>query len=57
MPNGSTLLKQRQLEQLGYKVVSIPYWEWRVLRRNKDLEQAYLLRAQKPYLFQVLRGT
>jgi hypothetical protein len=49
LPNGSTLLKQRQLRQLGYKVVSIPYWEWRILRRNKDQEQAYL--------FQVLRGT
>ena len=28
LPTGSTLLKQRQLGQLGYKVVSVPYWEW-----------------------------
>jgi hypothetical protein len=33
------LLKWRQLEQLGYVVVSIPYWEWDALckqRQNKD---------------------
>jgi hypothetical protein len=39
VPNGSTLLKWRQLEQLGYAVVSIPYWEWDALckqRQNKD---------------------
>jgi hypothetical protein len=27
-PNGSTLMKRRLLEQLGYTVVSLPYWEW-----------------------------
>jgi hypothetical protein len=27
-PNGSTLLKRKQLRQLGYKVVSLPFWEW-----------------------------
>ena len=27
-PTGSTLLKRRQLEQLGYTAVSVPYWEW-----------------------------
>jgi hypothetical protein len=35
LPNGSTLLKQQQLGQLGYKVVSVPYWEWMALRRDK----------------------
>ena len=45
LPTGSTLLKQRQLEQLGYKVVSVPYLEWDALRRDKDKEQAYLFKA------------
>jgi hypothetical protein len=45
LPTGSTLLKQRQLGQLGYKVVSVPYWEWDALRRDRDQEQAYLFRA------------
>jgi len=48
LPTGSTLLKQRQLRQLGYKVVSVPYWEWDALRRDKDQEQAYLFKALSP---------
>jgi hypothetical protein len=47
LPTGNTLLKRRQLGQLGYKAVSVPYWEWNALRRDKDQEQAYLLRALK----------
>ena len=27
-PTGSTLLKRRQLGQLGYTAVAVPYWEW-----------------------------
>jgi hypothetical protein len=42
LPSGSTLLKRRQLGQLGYEVVSVPYWEWIALRGDKDLEQTYL---------------
>ena len=49
VPTGSTLLKQRQLGQLGYKMVSVPYWEWDALRRDKDRERAFLSTA--------LRGT
>ena len=26
-PNGSTRLKRNQLRQLGYTVVSVPFWE------------------------------
>jgi hypothetical protein len=44
-PTGSTLLKQRQLGQLGYKVVSVPWWEWIALRGDKDRERAYLFKA------------
>ncbi|KAJ1488577.1 RAP domain-containing protein [Baffinella frigidus] len=31
-PSGNTLLKRRQLEQLGYTVVPVPFWEWDALR-------------------------
>ena len=27
-PTGSTLLKRRQLGQLGYTPAAVPYWEW-----------------------------
>jgi len=29
-PTGTTLLKRRQLQHLGWKLVSVPYWEWDV---------------------------
>jgi hypothetical protein len=32
-PNGSTLLKRRQLRHLGWRLVSIPYWEWNELEK------------------------
>ena len=35
-PNGSTLLKRKQLRQLGYKVVSLPFWEWGELRGEQE---------------------
>ena len=31
-PRGSTLLKRRHLEQLGDRVMSVPFWEWDVLK-------------------------
>ena len=37
-PDGSTLLKRKQLGQLGYTVVSVPFWEWDVLRDRGDGE-------------------
>ena len=33
-PTGSTLLKRRQLGQLGVTVVSVPYWEWDDLKSS-----------------------
>ena len=45
LPTGSTLLKQRQLGQLGYKAASVPWWDWIALRRDEDQEQAYLFKA------------
>jgi hypothetical protein len=46
-PNGSTLLKRKQLGQLGYKVVPVPFWEWDVLR-DKEAKQRYIGFKLKP---------
>ena len=27
-PNGATAMKQRLLGRAGWRVVSVPYWEW-----------------------------
>jgi hypothetical protein len=40
-PSGSTLLKRKQLGQLGYRVVPVPFWEWNALR-GKDAKQRYV---------------
>ncbi|KAJ1485744.1 hypothetical protein T484DRAFT_2396244 [Baffinella frigidus] len=37
-PSGSTLLKRRQLAQLGYTAVAVPYWEWNDLMGKGDEE-------------------
>ena len=31
-PTGATLMKRRHLELLGYRLISVPYWEWDNLR-------------------------
>ena len=41
-PSGSTLLKRKQLGQLGYTVVPVPFWEWGALRGD-DAKRSYLL--------------
>ena len=38
---GSTLLKRRQLRAFGYRLMSVPYWEW---------EELYDLERQSQYL-------
>ena len=40
-PNGPTLLKRKQLGQLGYKMVPVPFWEWQALKGTKA-KQRYL---------------
>ncbi|KAJ1488009.1 hypothetical protein T484DRAFT_1784665 [Baffinella frigidus] len=37
-PSGSTLLKRRQLGELGYTAVAVPFWEWDALE-GKGEEQ------------------
>ena len=40
-PSGSTLLKRRQLEQLGYTVAPVPFWEWNALG-DEEAKRRYL---------------
>jgi hypothetical protein len=40
-PSGSTLLKRKQLGQLGYTVVPVTFWEWDALR-GEEAKQRYL---------------
>jgi hypothetical protein len=46
-PSGGTLLKRKQLGQLGYTVVAVPFWEWNALRGEE---------AKRRYLEDKLRG-
>ena len=41
MPSGSTLLKRKQLGQLGYAVTPVPFWEWNA-QRGEEAKQQYL---------------
>jgi len=40
-PSGSTLLKRKQLGQLGYTVLPVPFWEWNALK-GEEAKQRYL---------------
>ena len=42
-PNGPTLLKHRQLQAAGWRVVSVPYFEWGGLDSPRE-QRAYLSR-------------
>ena len=46
-PNGATLLKHRQLRALGWRLVSVPYWEWDEVKGSKATKREYLLRKLK----------
>ena len=52
-PTGATLSKRRLLRSLGWEVVSVPYFEWRVLR-GKQEQMDYL--SAKPGLGGAGRG-
>jgi RAP domain len=39
--NGATILKQRLLSLLGWKVLRVPYWEWHALAGDRTREDQY----------------
>jgi hypothetical protein len=41
-PTGATLLKRRHLQLLGYRLVSVPFWEWAKVQGDKVSEETYL---------------
>ena len=41
-PTGATVIKHRQLELLGYALVSVPSWEWDRLGKEDNARQEYL---------------
>jgi len=42
-PRGGTILKRRQIAHLeGIRVISVPYWEWMRLGKDRYSKQAYL---------------
>ena len=48
-PNGATLLKRRLLRRVGWRVVSVPYWEWDACAGPAE-QAAYLRRLLEPGL-------
>ncbi|KAL1515265.1 hypothetical protein AB1Y20_001897 [Prymnesium parvum] len=48
--NGNTLLKQRQIRAAGWRLLSIPYWEW----TRQDLPPEDRLRYRQEYLLRRL---
>ena len=44
IPSGATTLKRRQLRRLGWRLLSVPYWEWMELGVSDERRAAYLLR-------------
>ena len=41
-PTGATLLKHRLLQQMGYALVVVPYWEWDQVSGDESLQAEYL---------------
>ena len=44
-PQGKTLLKRRQLQAAGWRLMGVPYWEWDACDNNRA-EQCALLSAR-----------
>ena len=51
---GPTALKQRQLIKRGWKLISVPYWEWDAF---DDLDDAARRAAQRDYLREKLEAS
>jgi hypothetical protein len=41
LPNGSTMLKDRLLRKLGWKVIHIPFWDWYAMKGDHSAEDKY----------------
>ena len=41
-PTGATLLKHRLLQQMGYALAVVPYWEWKQVCGDEVSEAEYL---------------
>ena len=39
--NGSTALKKRMLEQLGWRIINIPFWDWSVVNADTEAEENF----------------
>ena len=39
MPTGATTLKRRQLRAFGWRLLSVPYWEWSALKNARNNEE------------------
>jgi len=39
--NGPTVLKHRMLEQLGWRVIHVPFWEWNALEGDDEAKEKY----------------
>ncbi|KAG7348153.1 FAST kinase-like protein, subdomain 1 [Nitzschia inconspicua] len=39
--NGSTALKFRMFQKMGWKVINIPFWDWSKIYGNEKLEEEY----------------
>ena len=48
LPTGATLLKRRQLRHFGWRLASVPYWEWDALSDRDDADEE--LRRRRRYL-------
>lgn len=40
-PNGPTALKHRLLSLLGWKILHVPFWEWKDVNGDKEREEEY----------------
>jgi RAP domain len=40
-PNGSTLFKRRLLQQMGWNVIIVPYWDWNAMHGDTSKQVEY----------------
>ena len=40
-PNGRTVFKRRLLQQMGWNVIIVPYWDWNTMQGNTTKQVEY----------------